>query len=60
MNSSKYDSFGERVFDVFNYLFLTLFALVTVLPFVYIIAGRWSPYCRSYISSRARLRQRSS
>ena len=42
MNSSKYDSFGERVFDVFNYLFLTLFALVTVLPFVYIIAGSFA------------------
>jgi len=42
MNSSKYDSFGERVFDVFNYLFLTLFALVTVLPFIYIIAGSFA------------------
>jgi putative aldouronate transport system permease protein len=42
MNSSKYDSFGERLFDVFNYLFLTLFALVTVLPFVYIIAGSFA------------------
>jgi putative aldouronate transport system permease protein len=40
--SSKYDSFGERVFDVFNYLFLTLFALITVMPFVYIIAGSFA------------------
>jgi len=42
MNSSKYDSFGERVYVVFNYLFLTLFALVTVLPFIYIIAGSFA------------------
>jgi putative aldouronate transport system permease protein len=42
MNSSKYDSFGERLFDVLNYLFLAIFALVTVLPFVYIIAGSFA------------------
>jgi len=42
MNSSKYDSFGERLFDVFNYVFLAVFALVTVLPFVYIIAGSFA------------------
>lgn len=42
MNSSRYDSFGERLFDVFNYVFLAVFALVTVLPFVYIIAGSFA------------------
>lgn len=38
----KHDSIGERVFDGFNYLLLALFALVTVLPFVYIIAASFA------------------
>jgi len=42
MNSSRYDSFGERLFDIFNYVFLAVFALITVLPFVYIIAGSFA------------------
>ena len=40
--SWKHDSFGERVFDALNVLFLSLFALVTVLPFIYIIAGSFA------------------
>jgi len=35
-------SVGERVFDVFNYLFLTLFALCTFLPFVYVVAASFA------------------
>ncbi|MGQ7890221.1 carbohydrate ABC transporter permease [Paenibacillus sp. WC2504] len=31
-------SIGSRIFDGFNYTFLTLFALVTLLPFIYIIS----------------------
>lgn len=40
--SSKHDSIGERVFDAFNYLLLGLIALVTVLPFIYMIAGSFA------------------
>lgn len=40
--SNKHDTFGERIFDWANYLFLTVFALVTVLPFIYIIAGSFA------------------
>lgn len=40
--SSKHDTIGERIFDLANYLFLLLFALVTVLPFIYIIAGSFA------------------
>jgi putative aldouronate transport system permease protein len=40
--NSKHDSIGEKVFDGFNYFFLGLLALVTVLPFVYIIAGSFA------------------
>ncbi|GGJ00420.1 protein LplC [Alicyclobacillus cellulosilyticus] len=32
-------TFGGKAFDVCNYMFLAIFALVTVLPFVYVIAG---------------------
>jgi putative aldouronate transport system permease protein len=39
---SKYDTLGEKTFDVLNYLVLALFAAVTVLPFVYIIAGSFA------------------
>ncbi|MZQ84496.1 ABC transporter permease subunit [Paenibacillus sp. 5J-6] len=31
-------SIGSRIFDGFNYTFLALFALVTLLPFIYIIS----------------------
>jgi len=39
---SKHDSVGEKIFDVFNYLLLAFFALITVLPFIYIIAGSFA------------------
>lgn len=39
---SKHDNWHERLFDLLNYLFLILFASVTVLPFVYIIAGSFA------------------
>ena len=31
-------SFASRLFDVVNYTLLTLFAMITVLPFIYVIA----------------------
>lgn len=40
--NSKHDSIGERVFDLFNYLFLAVFATITVLPFIYIIGGSFA------------------
>jgi putative aldouronate transport system permease protein len=39
---TKHDTLGEKVFDGFNYVFLALFAMVTVLPFIYIIAGSFA------------------
>ncbi len=33
---------GSRIFDVLNYLFLTLVALTTILPFVYIIGASFA------------------
>lgn len=38
----KHDQIGERVFDIFNYLFLAIFALITLLPFIYIVAGSFA------------------
>jgi putative aldouronate transport system permease protein len=35
-------SVSEKVFDVLNILFLFLFALITLVPFLYIIAGSFS------------------
>ncbi|NOU92255.1 ABC transporter permease subunit [Paenibacillus sp. LMG 31456] len=32
-------SIGSRLFDAFNYIFLSLFAIVTILPFIYVVAG---------------------
>lgn len=40
--NSKHDSLGEKLFDGFNYVFLGILALVTVLPFIYIIAGSFA------------------
>ncbi|CAN7184440.1 MULTISPECIES: carbohydrate ABC transporter permease [Paenibacillus] len=31
-------SLGSRIFDGFNYTFLTVFALITLLPFIYIVS----------------------
>jgi putative aldouronate transport system permease protein len=36
---NKHDSLGEKVFDSFNYLFLVIFAVVTLLPFIYIVSA---------------------
>ncbi len=36
---NKHDSLGEKLFDGFNYLFLALFALITLLPFLYIVSA---------------------
>lgn len=38
----KDTSLGSRVFDTLNYVFLILFALLTVLPFVYILSSSFS------------------
>jgi putative aldouronate transport system permease protein len=38
----KHDSVRERIFDLCNYLFLAVFATVTVLPFIYIIGGSFA------------------
>lgn len=40
--NSKHDTIGEKVFDGLNYFLLGLLALVTVLPFIYIIAGSFA------------------
>lgn len=40
--NSKHDTLSEKLFDGFNYVFLGLFALVTVLPFVYIISASFA------------------
>lgn len=39
---NKHDTPLEKSFDILNYCILTIFALVTVLPFVYIIAGSFA------------------
>ncbi|GIP15565.1 protein LplC [Paenibacillus montaniterrae] len=39
---SKHDKWHERLFDMLNYLLLILFALATLLPFVYILAGSFA------------------
>ena len=33
---------GSRIFDVFNYLFVTLVAITTIIPFVYIIGASFA------------------
>ncbi|MEK3882311.1 carbohydrate ABC transporter permease [Paenibacillus sp. PL2-23] len=40
--NTKHDTISEKIFDGFNYFFLGLLALVTVLPFIYIIAGSFA------------------
>ena len=35
-------SLGSRIFDIFNYIFLTLVAVTTILPFVYIIGASFA------------------
>ena len=36
-------SIGSRVFDCFNYIFLLLFGIVCVLPFIYVVAASFTP-----------------
>jgi putative aldouronate transport system permease protein len=35
-------SIGSKVFDGFNYTFIFIFAILTVLPFIYIVAGSFA------------------
>lgn len=45
------ESLGGRLFDLFNYIFLGVFGLVTILPFIYVVGGAFtSP--QEYISRR--------
>ncbi|HIW32063.1 MAG TPA: carbohydrate ABC transporter permease [Candidatus Paenibacillus intestinavium] len=39
---NKHDQISERFFDIFNYVFLAIFALITLLPFIYIVAGSFA------------------
>lgn len=43
MDSWKRESFGGRLFDVINYSFLALVALITVIPFVYVVVASFTP-----------------
>ncbi|GIP45547.1 protein LplC [Paenibacillus sp. J45TS6] len=40
--NKRFNTPGGRVFDAFNYVFLGLFGLVTVLPFLYIIGNSFA------------------
>lgn len=40
--AKQYKSTGEKVFDVFNYAFLSLFGLLAVLPFIFVISGSFA------------------
>lgn len=42
MNSRLYNSPAGKVFDVFNYVMLGLFGILTVLPFLYIIGNSFA------------------
>lgn len=43
MKNRQYgESLGSRIFDVFNYIFLTLCAIIAVIPFIYVIAGSFA------------------
>jgi putative aldouronate transport system permease protein len=35
-------SLGSKVFDIFNYAFLTFCAIITILPFIYVIAASFA------------------
>jgi putative aldouronate transport system permease protein len=44
-------SLGSKIFDVSNYIFLGLYGLITLLPFIYVVAGSFtSP--QEYISKK--------
>ena len=36
------DTVGSRMFDIFNYLFVTLVAITTIIPFIYIIGASFA------------------
>ncbi|AZK46353.1 carbohydrate ABC transporter permease [Paenibacillus lentus] len=38
----QYRSTSEKIFDVFNYVFLALFGLMAVLPFIFVISGSFA------------------
>lgn len=38
----RYNTPAGKVFDVFNFIFLTLFGLATLLPFLYVVAASFS------------------
>lgn len=38
----KHSSFGGRVFDIFNHSFLAVFALIMLLPLLYVIVGSFT------------------
>lgn len=38
----QHNSFGSRAFDIFNYVFVTLVAFTTILPFIYIIGASFA------------------
>ncbi len=40
----KNKSFGDRIFDLFNYSFITLFALACLFPFFYVAVFSVTPY----------------
>lgn len=42
MNYKRFNTPLGRIFDVFNYLFLGLLALIMLLPFLYILAGSFA------------------
>lgn len=42
MKNRRRESLGSRIFDVFNYIFLSLCAIIAVIPFIYVIAGSFA------------------
>lgn len=42
MSVRQNETIGSRVFDVFNYLFLTFYAIIAIVPFFYVIAGSFA------------------
>lgn len=42
MSVKQNETIGSRIFDVCNYLFLTLYAIIAIIPFLYVIAGSFA------------------
>ncbi|WP_199925566.1 carbohydrate ABC transporter permease [Paenibacillus bouchesdurhonensis] len=38
----QYRSMGEKIFDMFNYVFLAMFGLMAILPFIFVISGSFA------------------